>query len=138
MEVLLFLNIAILPPKKYVRVCTPFNPFITSPGFYVSAVQVVRKHWEKEKLLVTSNFSFSQSVFNPSGELLAIVIKFKIVVCKDFRFGSLKFVVISSDNTTNNTESLSKALSVDSDRPSGNQTCTVNNREIQDKAANIA
>ena len=32
----------------------------TSPVFYLSAVQVFWKHWEKEKLLVTSNFSFSQ------------------------------------------------------------------------------
>ena len=43
---------------------------ITRPGFYMSAVQVFQKHcplwktlWEKEKLLVTSNFSFSHSVF---------------------------------------------------------------------------
>ena len=34
-----------------------------------------------------SNFSFSQSVFNPFRELSAIFIKFKIVVCKLFQFG---------------------------------------------------
>ena len=40
----------------------------TSPGFYVSAV--IRKTlWEKDKLLVTSNFSFSHSVFYALGEL---------------------------------------------------------------------
>ena len=39
-----------------------------SPGFYVFAVQVFLKTlWEKEKLLVTSNFSFSHSVFCPIG-----------------------------------------------------------------------
>ena len=59
----------------------------TSPGFYVSAVQAFWKHWEKEKLLVTSNFSFSHSVFYPFGELSAIFINFEIVVCKLFQFG---------------------------------------------------
>ena len=40
--------------------------------------------WEKEKLLVTSNFSFSHSVFYLFGELSAIFIKLKIVVCNFF------------------------------------------------------
>ena len=31
----------------------------TSPGFHMSAVQVLKTLWEKEKLLVISNFSFS-------------------------------------------------------------------------------
>ena len=47
----------------------------TSPGFYVSAV--------------TSNFSFSHSVFYLLGELSAIFTKFEIVVYKLFRFGSV-------------------------------------------------
>ena len=60
----------------------------SSPGFYVSEVQACRKHrGEKEKLLVTSNFSFFHSVFYPSGALSAIFIKFEIVVCKFFPFG---------------------------------------------------
>ena len=63
---------------------------LTSPGFYGSAVQVFLKTlWEKEKLLVTSNFSFSHSVFYPFRELSAIFIKFKIVVCKLFQFGGV-------------------------------------------------
>ena len=38
----------------------------TSPGFYVSAVQVCWKTlWGKEKLLVTSNFSFPPQCFLP-------------------------------------------------------------------------
>ena len=45
------------------------------------------------KTLVTSNFSFSHSVSYPFGELSAIFIKFEIVVCKLFQFGSLKIVV---------------------------------------------
>ena len=43
--------------------------------------------WEKEKLLVTSKFSFSNSVFYPPGELFSIFIKFESVVCKLFQFG---------------------------------------------------
>ena len=49
--------------------------------------------WEKEKLLITSNFPFSHGVFYPFGELSAIFIKFEIVVCQLFQFGSLKFVI---------------------------------------------
>ena len=49
--------------------------------------------WEKEKLLVMSNFSFFHRVFYPFGELSAIFIKFEIVICKLSQFGSLKFVV---------------------------------------------
>ena len=66
----------------------------TSPGFYVSAVSCLSKTlWEKEKFLVTSNFSFSHSVFYPLGELSAIFIKFKIVACKLSIWKNLKFVV---------------------------------------------
>ena len=42
--------------------------------------------WEKEKLLVMSNFSFSHSVFYLFGELSSIFVKFEIVVCKLFQF----------------------------------------------------
>ena len=42
--------------------------------------------WEKEKSLVTSNFSLTHSVFYPFRELSAIFIKFKIVVCKLLQF----------------------------------------------------
>ena len=43
--------------------------------------------WEKEKLLVTSNFSFTDSVFYSLREISAIFIKSEIVVCKQFQFG---------------------------------------------------
>ena len=60
----------------------------TSPGFYLSTVQVFLKTpWGKKKLLVTSNFFFSRSVFHPFRELSAIFIKLKIVACKLFQFG---------------------------------------------------
>ena len=39
------------------------------------------------------NFSFSHSVFYLFGELSAIFIELKIVICKFCQFGCLKFVV---------------------------------------------
>ena len=56
----------------------------------MSAVQVLKPLWEKEKLLVTSNFSFSHSVFYPLGELSSIFMKFEIVVCNLFQFGRVQ------------------------------------------------
>ena len=54
----------------------------TSPGFLrVCGISVLKTLWEKEKLLVTSNFPFSYSVFYTFLELSAIYIKFEIVVC---------------------------------------------------------
>ena len=70
----------------------------TSRVFCVSAVQVFWKHrGEKEKLLVTSNFSFSHSVFYPSCELSSIFIQSKIVVdANSSSWKSVKFVVLKS------------------------------------------
>ena len=45
---------------------------------------------KKEKLLVTSNFSFSHYVLYPYGELYAIFIKLKIVICKLFQCGRVQ------------------------------------------------
>ena len=64
------------------------NPFPNKPWFLsVCSTSLLKTMWEKKKLLVTNNFSFSHSVFYPFGELSAISIKFKIVVCKLFQFG---------------------------------------------------
>ena len=42
------------------------NPFPNKPWFLrVCSIILLKTLWEKEKLLVTSNFSFSHSVFNP-------------------------------------------------------------------------
>ena len=49
--------------------------------------QDLKTLWEKEKLIVMSNFSLSNSVFYLFGQLSAIFVKFKIVVCKLFQFG---------------------------------------------------
>ena len=57
--------------------------FPNKPLFlHVYSTSLLKTLWEKEKLLVTSNFSFSHSIFYPFGELSSTFIKFKIVVCK--------------------------------------------------------
>ena len=67
-----------------------FNPFPSKPWFLrVCSTSLLKTLLEKEKLLVTSNFSFSHSVFYLFGQLSAIVIKSKIVVCKLFQFGGV-------------------------------------------------
>ena len=56
----------------------------------MSAVQVFMTAlnlWEKEKLHIIINFSFSLIIFYHFGELYAIFIKFEIVVCKLFQLG---------------------------------------------------
>ena len=64
------------------------NTFPINPWFLrVCSTSLLKTLWEKEKLLVKSNFSFSRSVFYPSRELSAIFIKFEIVIFKLFQFG---------------------------------------------------
>ena len=65
-----------------------FNPFPNKSLFlHACSTSLLKTLWEKEKLLVRSNFSFSHSVFYPFGGLAAIFIKLEIVVCKLFQFG---------------------------------------------------
>ena len=67
-----------------------FNTFPNKPWFLlVCSTSLLKTLWEKEKLLVMSNFSFYHSVFYPFEELPAIFVKFEIVVCKVFRFGKV-------------------------------------------------
>ena len=67
---------------------TVFTPFPNKPWVLrVCSISLLKTLREKEKLLVTSNFSFCHSVFYLFGELSAIFIKYKIVVCKLFQFG---------------------------------------------------
>ena len=54
--------------------------------FHVGSTNLLKTLWKKEKLLVTSNFSFSHILFYLLGEISAICIKFEIV-CKLFKFG---------------------------------------------------
>ena len=63
-------------------------PFPNKPWFlHVCCTRLLKTLWEKEKLLVRSNFSFSGSFFYQFGELSAIFIKFVFVVRKLFQFG---------------------------------------------------
>ena len=60
----------------------------TSPGLLrVCITSLLKALQEKEKLLVTSNFSFSCSAFYLLRELSATFNKFEIVVCKHIQFG---------------------------------------------------
>ena len=69
----------------------PFNTFQNMLRFLrVCSTSLLKTMWEKEKSLVTSNFSFSHSVFYPFGELSTIFIKFEIVVCKLFTIGRVQ------------------------------------------------
>ena len=66
----------------------PFNPFPNKPWFLlVFSSSLLKTHLEKEKLLVTSNFSFSHSVFYLFRELSGIFMKFEIVINKVFDCG---------------------------------------------------
>ena len=50
-----------------------FNPFPNKPWFlWIFSTILLKTLWEKEKLVVPSNFSFSHRVFIPLGELSAI------------------------------------------------------------------
>ena len=65
-----------------------FNPFPNKPWFLrVCSTSLLKTLWEKEKLFITSNFSFSHSVFYLFEDLSSIFIKFEIVVCIPFHFG---------------------------------------------------
>ena len=64
-----------------------WNPSPNNPWFLrVCRTSLLNTLWEKEKLLITSNFSFSHSDLYLFEELIAIFIKFEIVVCKLFQF----------------------------------------------------
>ena len=66
------------------------NPFPKKPWILrFCSTSLLKTLWEKEKLLVTSNFSISHSFFYPLGKFSAIFIKFEIVVCKLFQFISV-------------------------------------------------
>ena len=70
-----------------------FKPFPNKPLFSrVCCTSLLKTLVENEKLLITSNFSFSTSVYYPFGELSIIFIKLKIVVCKLSVWKSLEFV----------------------------------------------
>ena len=53
--------------------------------------------WEKEKMLVTSIFSFSHNVFYPSTDEFKPLSHIWIVVCKCFQFGQVQNFVIGKE-----------------------------------------
>ena len=59
----------------------------TSPGFYVSAVQSFENTAGKGEIVLNEKFLLFPVFFYLFGELFAIFIKLKIVVCKLFQFG---------------------------------------------------
>ena len=64
------------------------NPFPNKPWFlHVCCTSLLKALWEKDKLFLTSNFSFSLSVFYPFGEISTIFIKFEVSILKLFQFG---------------------------------------------------
>ena len=72
------------------KILSFINSFPNKPCFLrVCSTSLLKTLREKEKLLVTSNFSFSHSVFYRLRELCVIFIKFEIVVCKLFQFGKV-------------------------------------------------
>ena len=78
-----------------------FNPFPNKPWFLrVCSRSLLKTLWEKEKLLVTSIFSFSHTVFYPFGGLSTIFIKYDIVVCKLFQFGRVEKLSFGKGLTT--------------------------------------
>ena len=72
-----------------------FNPFPNKPWFLrVCGISLLKTLRETEKLLVTSNFSFSHSVFYLFEEISSIFNEFEIVICKTLSvWKSPKFVV---------------------------------------------
>ena len=61
------------------------NPFPNKPWFLrVCCTSLLKTMWEKEKLLVTSNFSISHSVFYLFGEFSAIFINLKLSSANSF------------------------------------------------------
>ena len=80
-------TLSVLESLKFV-IWERVNPFPNKPWFLpVCSISLLKTLWEKEKLLIMSNFSFFHSVFYPFRELSAIFIKFDIVVSKHFEFG---------------------------------------------------
>ena len=66
-----------------------------SPCFYVSALQV-KTLWKKEKLLVTSNFSFSTEFSTILETFLPFLSNLKLSYANSFSLEELKFVVWES------------------------------------------
>ena len=79
--ILLSANPLNLDKSKIFVIWYRVNPFPNKPWLLrVCRTSLLKTLWEKEKLLVTSNFSFSHSVFYPFGELSTIFMEVRMVV----------------------------------------------------------
>ena len=78
----------VIMEKLSIHTCQSFvNPFPNKPWFSrVCSTSLLKTLWEKEKLLVKSNFTFFHSVFYPSEKLSSSFINSEIVICKLFQF----------------------------------------------------
>ena len=81
------------------------NPFPNKPWFLrVCSTGLSKTLWEKEKMLVTSIFSFSHSVFYSIKEINHHFSNIQFVVCKCFHFGHIQNSVLwERVNTFQNT-----------------------------------
>ena len=78
--------------KMVDRLHDVFNPFPLNDTFWRPwETSFLKTLWEKEKLLVMSNFSFAHSVFYPFRDFSAIFIKFKIASADFSIWTCLKF-----------------------------------------------
>ena len=87
-------------------------PFPNNPLFsLVCITNHVQKLWEREKLLILSNLSFSHSVFYPFGELSAIFYQIQNCLLQTLSvWKSLRFVIWKGIKKRNN-ESPMKLIS---------------------------
>ena len=82
-------------PIKELLVVFGFNPFPNKPWFLrVSRTSLLKTLWEKEKLLVTSNISFSHNVFYSIKAINHLFGNIQFVVCKYFQFGHVQNSVV--------------------------------------------
>ena len=85
----LLISVQIYCISVYSLLLTTLNPFPKKPWFLrVCSTSLLKTQWEKENLLVTSNFSFFHSFFYPFRKTSTIFINFKIVVCELFQLES--------------------------------------------------
>ena len=81
--------------KRKDKCILKINPFPNKPWFlHVYGTSLLKTLWEKEKMLVTSIFSFSHSVSNSIKEINNHFTSIQFVVCKCFKFGHVQNSVV--------------------------------------------
>ena len=83
--------------KHNVFYLTPFNSFPNKPWFlHVCSTSLLKTLREKEKLLVTGNFSFSHSVFHRFEELSSFFINLKLLSANSFSLEESKICCLGN------------------------------------------